>query len=86
MENRASLPPPMVSFTLSCKGGKIYPPKVQKTMIQESLLADLVTDQPGPVRLQKLVSTLKNYFACGAVVLLRRDEDTLTPVANHGTR
>lgn len=82
MENRASLPP-MVSFTLSCKG-KIYPPKVQKTMIQESLLADLVTDQPGPVRLQKLVSTLKNYFACGAVVLLRRDEDTLTPVANHG--
>lgn len=53
-------------------------------MIQESLLADLVTDQPGPVRLQKLVTTLKNYFACGAVVLLRRDEDTLTPVANHG--
>lgn len=53
-------------------------------MIQETLLADLVTIQPGPVRLQKLVATLKNYFDCGAVVLLRKEDDALTPVANHG--
>lgn len=53
-------------------------------MIQESLLADLVTNQPGPVRLQKLVSTLKNYFNCGAVVLLRKEDQALIPMANHG--
>jgi len=53
-------------------------------MIQESLLADLVTDQPGPIRLQKLVSTLKSYFNCGAVVLLRKNEQALVPIASHG--
>jgi len=73
----------MVPFT-HVVPGTIYLAKVETTMIQSSLLADLVTNQPGPVRLQKLVSTLKSYFACGAVVLLRKEDDTLTPVANHG--
>lgn len=58
--------------------------RVLITMLQDSLLADLVTDLPGPVRLQKLVASLHSYFSCGAVVLLRKEQDSLRPVAQQG--
>lgn len=53
-------------------------------MLKESLLADLVNELPTPVRLQQLVTHLKNYFSCGAVVLLKKEQDYLRPVATHG--
>ena len=54
------------------------------TMMEEALLADLVTELPNAVRLQRLVHTLHQRFHCGAVVLLRLDEDTLRPLAAVG--
>ena len=53
-------------------------------MLEESLIADLVTDLPAAVRLQRLVSTLRSHFACGAVAILRLENDVLKPVALHG--
>lgn len=53
-------------------------------MLEESLIADLVTDLPAAVRLQRLVSTLRNHFACGAVGLLKIEDDVLKPIALHG--
>lgn len=53
-------------------------------MLQQSLLADLVTDVPAAVRLQNLVKTLRQHFHCGAVVILKRDNDALRPIAIHG--
>lgn len=53
-------------------------------MLQESLIADLVTELPAAVRLQRLVSTLRSHFHCGAVGLLRLEYDVLKPVALHG--
>jgi anaerobic nitric oxide reductase transcription regulator len=53
-------------------------------MLEESLIADLVTDLPAAVRLQRLVSTLRNHFGCGAVGLLKLEHDILKPVALHG--
>jgi len=53
-------------------------------LLKESLLADLAHELPPAVRLQKLVSTIKNYFACGAVVLLKKSDGFLTPVAMQG--
>ena len=48
------------------------------------LLADLATDLPHAVRLQRLVCTLREQFACGAVGLLRLEGDSLRPVAVDG--
>lgn len=53
-------------------------------MIDASLLADLVTELPHAVRLQRLVRALREQFRCGAVALLRQDGDTLCPVAIDG--
>ena len=53
---------------------------VKITMLQQSLLADLVTDVPAPVRLQNLVKTLRQHFHCGAVVLLKRDGTRSAPL------
>ncbi|MGM0906329.1 MAG: nitric oxide reductase transcriptional regulator NorR [Pseudomonadota bacterium] len=53
-------------------------------MLQESLLADLLTEQPAAVRLQNLVNTLRRHFNCGAVVLLKLDNEVLQPVAIQG--
>ena len=53
-------------------------------MMEEALLADLVTELPNAVRLQRLVHTLHQRFRCGAVVLLRLDEDALRPLAAVG--
>ncbi|MFT7722484.1 MAG: nitric oxide reductase transcriptional regulator NorR [Roseateles sp.] len=50
------------------------------------LLADLAADLPLAVRQQRLVETLRLHFRCGAVALLRLDEDgeLLRPVAVDG--
>ncbi len=53
-------------------------------MLQASLLADLTTDMPHAVRLQRLVSTLRTEFHCGAVALLKLEDDWLRPVAVDG--
>jgi anaerobic nitric oxide reductase transcription regulator len=53
-------------------------------MMDESLLADLATELPHTVRLQRLVHTLRQRFRCGAVVLLRQEDDSLLPVAATG--
>ena len=48
------------------------------------VLADLATDLPQPVRLQRLVGHLRTRFHCGAVALLQLEEDHLRPVAVDG--
>ena len=48
------------------------------------LLADLATDLPQAVRLQRLVDHLRNRFQCGAVALLQLEENHLRPVAVEG--
>ncbi len=53
-------------------------------MLEEGLLADLVTELPNAIRLQRLVQTLRERFRCGAVGLLRLDEGALRPVAAVG--
>ncbi|WP_346798022.1 nitric oxide reductase transcriptional regulator NorR [Halomonas sp. Bachu 37] len=53
-------------------------------MLADTLLADLVVDLPSAVRLQRLVRTLREGFRCGAVCLLRLEEDALIPVAVDG--
>lgn len=53
-------------------------------MLDNTLLADLTTELPHAVRLQRLVSTLRTHFRCGAVALLRLEEDCLRPVAVDG--
>jgi len=47
-------------------------------------MADLVADLPPAVRLQRLVSSLRAHFRCGAVALLQLEEDHLRPVAVDG--
>ena len=47
-------------------------------------LADLANDLPQAVRLQRLVAWLRTRFGCGAVVLLRLQEEHLRPVALDG--
>ncbi|HET8731345.1 MAG TPA: nitric oxide reductase transcriptional regulator NorR [Moraxellaceae bacterium] len=53
-------------------------------MIEESLLADLGSALPSHIRLQRLVRSLRAHFHCGAVALLRLQEDALLPVACDG--
>ena len=53
-------------------------------MLDASLLADLTVDLPSAVRLQRLVRTLREDFRCGAVCLLRLQDDVLAPVAVEG--
>lgn len=48
------------------------------------LLTDLVAELPAAVRLQRLVSSLRAHFACGAVALLRLEQDHLRPLAVDG--
>lgn len=52
--------------------------------LENALLADLTTELPSAVRLQRLVCKLREYFRCGAVGLLRLDDDALSPVAVDG--
>ncbi|MGY6270160.1 nitric oxide reductase transcriptional regulator NorR [Achromobacter denitrificans] len=52
--------------------------------MQNLLLADLVVDLPPAVRLQRLLSSLRTHFRCGAVALLQLEEDHLRPIAVDG--
>ncbi|NYT60704.1 nitric oxide reductase transcription regulator, partial [Alcaligenaceae bacterium] len=52
--------------------------------MDQLLLADLVTDLPNAVRLQRAVHTLRQRFMCDAVGLLCLDGDTLRLVAAAG--
>jgi anaerobic nitric oxide reductase transcription regulator len=63
-----------VSFTI----------RVKTTILDAVLFADLVTELPAAVRLQRLVNTLRNHFACGAVALLQLQQAQLKPVAVQG--
>src|SRR5512133_1495406 len=54
------------------------------TAIHLLLLTDLVADLPVAVRLQRLVGSLRVHFGCGAVALLRLEQDHLRPVAVDG--
>ncbi|MBO3276797.1 nitric oxide reductase transcriptional regulator NorR [Pseudomonas schmalbachii] len=47
-------------------------------------LADLGAELPSAVRLQRLVQALREHFHCGAVGLLRLEDDSLRPVAAAG--
>ena len=53
-------------------------------MIDTALLADLVTELPQGIRLQRLVDAIRTAFRCGAVALLRLDGDNLRPEATVG--
>ena len=53
-------------------------------MILPLLLADLVTELPHPVRLQRLVNAIRTHFGCGAVGLLKIEGDGLRPLAVDG--
>lgn len=53
-------------------------------MIDRLLLTDLVADLPPAVRMQRLVGSLRTHFRCGAVALLKLEEDHLRPVAVDG--
>ena len=46
-------------------------------MDHQPLLADLSTDLPQAVRLQRLVDHLRARFHCGAVALLQLEQDHL---------
>ena len=52
--------------------------------IHALLLTDLVADLPAAVRLQRLVGSLRAHFACGAVALLKLEEEQLRPLAVDG--
>ena len=53
-------------------------------MMDTSLLADLATRQPHGLRLQRLVAGIRDEFRCGAVALLKFEDNTLRPVAADG--
>lgn len=57
---------------------------VDFTPLQNTLLADLAGELPAAVRLQRLVVSLREIFACSAVVLLRLDGESLRPQAAVG--
>lgn len=48
------------------------------------LMADLVVELPVALRLQRLVSRLRQYFGCGAVALLKLEQEHLRPLAVDG--
>ena len=54
------------------------------TLIDPALLADLAAPHPPAERLQRLASQLRAHFHCGAVVLLRLEEEHLRPMAMDG--
>ena len=54
------------------------------TVITSLLLADLATELPHTVRLQRLVNAIRAHFGCGAVGLLKVEGDSLRPLAVDG--
>ncbi|MBD9416065.1 nitric oxide reductase transcriptional regulator NorR [Pseudomonas sp. PDM16] len=57
---------------------------VDLTPLQNTLLADLTGELPTAIRVQRLVVSLREEFACSAVVLLRLDGESLRPQAAVG--
>ncbi len=57
---------------------------VFSTLITSLLLADLATELPSTIRLQRLVNAIRAHFGCGAVGLLKLDGDSLRPLAVDG--
>ena len=53
-------------------------------MITSLLLADLATELPHTVRLQRLVNAIREHFRCGAAGLLKIEGDCLRPLAVDG--
>lgn len=53
-------------------------------MLEHLLLADLTTAVPADIRYPRLVSALREHFACGAVGLLQLGPDGLRPLAVSG--
>ncbi|SFC13077.1 anaerobic nitric oxide reductase transcription regulator [Marinospirillum celere] len=53
-------------------------------MLSSLLLADLTTNLPQAIRFQRLLRNLKEEFQCGAVALLKKEEDQLRPLAVEG--
>lgn len=53
-------------------------------MISALLMADLINEISPPVRFQRLVRAIRTHFHCGAVGLLKQEEDSLRPVAIEG--
>ena len=54
------------------------------TLFEAPWLADLTTELPPNVRLQRLMGGLRAHFCCGAVALLRLEEEHLRPVVVDG--
>ena len=54
------------------------------TLIDAPWLADLTTEMASTLRLQRLISGLRTHFCCGAVALLKLEEDHLCPVVVDG--
>ncbi len=52
--------------------------------VEISIVADLVTDLPRAIRAERLVNSIREYFTCDAVGLLKIDGDSLSPVAMEG--
>lgn len=52
--------------------------------VQTLLLADLATELPAAVRLQRLVNALRAHFGCGAVAVLQLEAQQLRPLAVDG--
>lgn len=52
--------------------------------IEISIVADLVADLPYAIRAQRLVNSIREFFSCDAVGLLKIDGDSLTPIAMQG--
>lgn len=52
--------------------------------VEISIVADLVTDLPRAIRAERLVKSIREYFTCDAVGLLKIDGDSLSPVAMEG--
>lgn len=57
---------------------------VMNTLNDAPWLVDLATELPANLRLQRLVGGLRAHFCCGAVALLRLEEDHLLPVVVDG--
>ncbi|MDE3009491.1 MAG: nitric oxide reductase transcriptional regulator NorR [Pseudomonadota bacterium] len=53
-------------------------------MLEDALLADLVTALPSAIRLERLTRVLRSHYACDAVALLRLQDDCLLPMAVDG--
>lgn len=52
--------------------------------VEVSIVADLIADLPHAIRSQRLVNSIREFFACDAVGLLKIDGVSLTPVAMQG--